>query len=107
MSSTERPSFVLTDRLPAETLAPLLLGRWVTDITHPTHEYCAEDPRPLLKNKPFDVCDADVSTVLSTVKSATAQANLQSIFRIVANDQESSEHNHKPKQVITRSLPQQ
>jgi hypothetical protein len=102
----EKPSFVLTDRLPANTVAPLLLGRVVADIKHPTHEFAPKDPRPALKDETIEIADSNVSSVLSVVKNKVAKARIADILGFTLDDQAFSGKTFKSPQVKTETLQQ-
>ena len=83
----EKPSFVLTDRLPSSFVAPLLLGRVVADIKHPTHEYAPKDPRPALQDETIEIVDSNVSSVLSVVKNKIVKAKIADILTLTLDDE--------------------
>jgi hypothetical protein len=101
-----KPTFMLTDRLPA-VLAPQLLGRFVADPMHPTHEYVPEDPRPLLTHIPIEIVDEDALTILSSLENSSIGAKLGSILKLKTEDSHDNSRKISTRKVLTRSLPQQ
>ncbi|KAK3171268.1 hypothetical protein OEA41_003352 [Lepraria neglecta] len=87
----EKPSFVLTDRLPSSFVAPLLLGRVVADIKHPTHEYAPKDLRPALQDETIEIVDSNVSSVLSVVKNKIVKAKIADILALTLDDEKEPE----------------
>lgn len=105
-TSTTKPTFALIDRLPSTLHASVFLGRIVSDIFHPLHEYCPEDPRAALQHTPVDVADTSVSAVLAASHSAALRAKLDGIFGLTNSKSSSTGKQIVADRVITRSLPQ-
>ncbi|RAK86076.1 hypothetical protein BO79DRAFT_220089 [Aspergillus costaricaensis CBS 115574] len=105
-TSRSKPTFALIDRLPAEHHASVFLGRIVSDIFHPLHEYCPEDPRAALQHTPIDVADTSVSAILTASHSAALRAKLEGIFGLTKSQSSSTGKQIAGDMVITRSLPQ-
>lgn len=102
----EKPSFVLTDRLPALEVAPMLLGRVVADIRHPTHDFKPKDPRPSLQDETIKIVDSNVSILLSVVRNKIVKMRIADILGLTLDDEVSSSKTFKSPRVKTETLQQ-
>jgi hypothetical protein len=101
----ERPSYVLTDRLPA-SVGDALLGRIVADFLSPLDEYKPEDPRPALIAGTLEIVDTDFSSLFSVSRNKLAAAKISQILHIDVESLLKNESSIKSSYVRTRTLPQ-
>lgn len=103
----EGPSFVLlSQKLPAETLAPKLIGRIVESVRQPTNGYRPEDPRSLLGHTPIEVTDTNASVYRTSIRDSTVRTQLGEVLGFSAQDMETGGARLEGKKIITRFLPQ-
>jgi hypothetical protein len=103
----DKPSFVLlSQKLPAETLVPKLIGRIVENVKQPTNGYRPEDPQTHLTHEPIQVTDTDASVYRKSVSDGVAQAQLGQLFGLSAISSETDIAKLEGKTIVTRLLPQ-
>jgi len=107
VKSDDRPSFVLTDRLPADT-GEKLLGRVVADPRSPVDEYVprATDTRFAMKGQVYEVADSNFSSLFSVEKNKQAQTKIGQVVGLDLEKLTKDEHSLKTAFVRTRIMEQ-
>lgn len=101
----EKPSYVLTDRLPA-SVGDVLLGRIVADFLSPLDEYKPEDPRPALIAGTLEIVDTDFVSLFSISRNKLAVTKISQILNVGVESLLKNEGSIKSSFVRTRTLPQ-
>jgi hypothetical protein len=101
----DKPTFVLlSQKLPADTLALKLLGRIVENKKQPTNGYRPENPRSLLTQSPIEVTDTNASIYRESVKDIVAQVQLGQLFGLSGQISNTDVAKLEGKNIITRLL---
>lgn len=103
----DKPTFVLlSQRLPANTLAHKFLGRIVENVKYPIFGFRPDDPSPLLTDSPIEVSDSNASIYHEAVRDDSAKGELNRLFGLSVRASEEEKASLKAKTIVTRLLPQ-
>ena len=101
----DKPTFVLlSQRLPADTLAHNFLGRIVENVKYPTFGFRPEDSSPLFTESPIEVSDTDASIYHEANREGSAKGELSRLFGLSVRETEEEKASLKGKTIVTRLL---
>jgi hypothetical protein len=107
MSTDSRPSFILLESpLPAEKCGDKLLGRVVTDMKNPTHDYKPETPSEYLKSYCLEIVDADWNSFAERNSAVRGALAFGKIVGLSGNASSNEADERKGAFVRTRTLTQ-
>jgi hypothetical protein len=102
-----KPSFIALEvPIPAKECGDKLLGRVVTDMRNPTHDYKPEDPSEYLKSYSLEVWDADWNTFAEHNRTITGTLAVGKILGLSGNKSSNATDTRKGGFVRTRRLTQ-
>jgi hypothetical protein len=91
-----KPSFIVLEApLPAEDCRDKLLGRVVTDMRNPTHDYKPEDPSDYLTSYSLEVWDADWNTFSEHNKKVAGNLAVGKILGLGGNKSNNAKDERK------------
>lgn len=107
MFSNRKPSFILLETpLPAGECRDKLLGRVVTDMRNPTHDYKPEDPSKYLPSYSLEVWDADWNTFSEQNKQVEGNLAIGKILGVRGDKSNNTKDSRRGEFVRTRTLMQ-